>query len=297
MPFNERARFDTSQIDDQRARRLRGGGLALGAGGGLVALILLFLSSLGGSSNGLELGEFESLPSNQGPRTADGVSSSLVTDCATGADANERDDCRNVAEISCVQAWWAQDFAGRGLDYRYARTQLFAEQTRTGCGAANAANGPFYCPDQQIYIDLGFFADLRTTFGASGGPFPQAYIIAHEYGHRVQELLGVLGEIGRSRAGAESAAARSEFQADCLARVWANHAEEAGFITAVTHSDVRDALDPAGAVADDRIQEQQGEVNPESWTHGSSERRQERFLTRLSDGSIEACDTFRTELG
>lgn len=298
MRFDDDAQLDTSQVDDKRGRRMsRRGGLALGGGGGIVGIILVLVMTLagggGGDSSGLSA-QLDQLLNQSAGGSVSEVPSTLSEDCQTGADANAREDCRIVAVINSVQTWWDGAFEQAGRSYDLARTQFFAEQTSTACGAASSAVGPFYCPgDQMVYIDLGFFDELRTRFDASGGPFAQAYIIAHEYGHHVQHLLGILEQIGSDRQGPESRAVRTELQADCLAGVWAHNAVDTGFIEALSQDAIADALNAAAAVGDDRIQEEfQGRVNPETWSHGSSDQRQRWFLEGYERGQFEACDTF-----
>ncbi len=283
MSFNPNARLDPGQVSDRRGLGGRGG-LAIGGGGLGIALLLIY-TLLGGN------------PSDLGPLMEPGAvvgpeSSAIATDCQTGADANERDDCRILGYVNSIQAYWTDAFAASGETYQPSDTVLFSGVTSSGCGTASAATGPFYCPpDQLIYIDLDFFAELRSRFGAQGGSLAQGYVVAHEYGHHVQDLLGVL-QTGGGGTGAESQAVRIELQADCFAGVWANHAAATGYLEPLTAAQIADALDAAEAVGDDRIQEAtQGQVNPDSWTHGSSEQRQAWFQTGYDGGDPAGCDT------
>jgi uncharacterized protein len=289
MRFRRGARLDTGQVRDVRGRRV-GGGLAVGGGGlGLAVLVVYLLFAVLGSEGGLgQLAPLEDQRVGQGD-----TPSEVSTECRTGEDANTRQDCRIVAVVNSVQKFWDGVFTRSGKQYPYADTVFFTGQINTGCGFASSQVGPFYCPpDQLVYIDLDFFDELQSRFGA-GGDFAQAYVIAHEYGHHVQNQLGVLDSIRGDRQGPESKAVRSELQADCYAGVWAANAVSTGLIEQLTQADVNEGLDAASAVGDDRIQEQtQGQVTPETWTHGSSEQRRRWFSRGYENGKPAACDTF-----
>jgi predicted metalloprotease len=291
MRFRRRARLDPGQVTDIRGRRVGRGGLAAGGGGlGLIGLIVFLLITVLSGGGGLgQLAPLEDQQVGQGDTPGE-----VSQECRTGEDANERQDCRIVAVVNSVQKFWDGVFARSGEQYPYVDTVFFTDQVQTECGFASSQVGPFYCPrDQLIYIDLGFFDELQARFGAGSAPFAQAYVVAHEYGHHVQNQLGVLESIGGDTQGPESRAVRAELQADCYAGVWAANAVETGLIAELTQADINAGLDAASAIGDDRIQEKtQGQVNPEAWTHGSSEQRRRWFSRGYEEGRPAVCDTF-----
>ncbi|GGJ38047.1 KPN_02809 family neutral zinc metallopeptidase [Streptomyces brasiliensis] len=294
MQFDDDANLDTSEVQDVRGSRIPGGKATIGGGiGALIALLLGLFLGVSPDQLGLSTGGESPAPSSL---------AQVRQSCRTGADANAKDDCRMVAVVNSVQDFWTQEFRRRGRAYTRSPTVFFGGRVGTACGAATSAVGPFYCPgDRKVYLDLGFFDDLRSKFGASGGPFAQAYVVAHEYGHHVQDLMGTLGRSQDGQAGANSNSVRVELQADCYAGVWAHHATttkdpQTGrpLITSLTAADIQDGLDAAAAVGDDRIQERfQGRVTPETWTHGSAQQRQQWFYQGYRTGDMAQCNTFR----
>ncbi|WP_431875572.1 KPN_02809 family neutral zinc metallopeptidase [Amycolatopsis sacchari] len=299
MRFDDNAGLDTSEVDD-----LRGGGggiggrVALGGGGlGVVGLIIYFvLSQLGGvgttGSSSVGLGQLGS-----GQQISN---STLSQECRTGADANRNHDCAVVAIINSIQDYWTDQFARSGRTYRKVPTNFFNGSVRTGCGGATSDTGPFYCPaDSEVYIDLSFFQELQTRFGAEGGPFAEAYVLAHEYGHHVQNLLGTSDRVGNA-TGPTSGSVRLELQADCYAGVWGNHAtttpSSSGrpLITEITQDDIQRALDTASRIGDDYIQKNlgNGKIDTSQFTHGTSAQREKWFNTGFTTGDPARCDTF-----
>ena len=290
MTFRRDVDLDPGRVRDVRGRRMRAGGLAVG-GGGVATLVIIALILLSGGDLGDILGGGLPAAPVEGP-----VGTELVNECETGADANQRQDCRLVGAVQSLDAYWADAFSASGERLQQPGVTIFSGAVNTECGSATSAVGPFYCPlDQTIYLDLGFFEDLENRFGAQGGPFAEMYVVAHEYGHHIQNLLGFLDQ--DRDPGAEGGAVRVELQADCLAGVWGANAVETGFLEPLTREQIAQALDAASVIGDDRIQEQtQGQVNPETWTHGSSEQRQERFMNGMEAGSIDGCDTFNADI-
>lgn len=292
LTFNEGMQIDTSTTSSSGGRGGGGRGIAVGGGiGGLLLVVVALFLGVDPSSV---------LPQDQGPgMDTQGVDASGfdLSRCKTGADANAIVQCRVVATGNSVDAVWAQQLQG----YQRPQVRLFTGSVNTGCGPADSAVGPFYCPsDRTAYFDTDFFDVLVDQFGSSGGPLAQEYVVAHEFGHHVQNLLGVLGRAQQDPQGPTGGGVRTELQADCYAGVWAHYAsitkqESTGepFLEPLSDKDIADALSAASSVGDDRIQKQAtGRVNPEAWTHGSSAQRQQWFTQGYRTGDPNQCDTF-----
>ena len=258
------------------------GGKAGGGIGGMIIAVVLFLLVSGVLGGGGGLSGLSGLGGGGGA-------------VEPGGTLNPQNDTDQFLAyvVSDIQDYWAATFSASGKDYPETKLVLFDGGTQSGCGPASSATGPFYCPaDQKVYLDLGFFDELESRFGAQGGDFAIAYVVAHEFGHHIQTVLGISGEV--QRLGQEDPSRRNdlsvrqELQADCLAETWAHSAAsdlEAG--------DIEEALSAAAAVGDDRIQEAtQGRTDPESWTHGSAEQRVAWFTTGYRSGNVNDCDTF-----
>ncbi|WP_308492640.1 KPN_02809 family neutral zinc metallopeptidase [Microbacterium terrisoli] len=285
MTFNENA-----NVGGSKARR-RGAGIAVAGGGvaGLGVVVVLLLNLLtGGDLSGL-LGDGTQV------QTGGGSDEGAVEGCRTGADANRDDTCRLAATSTMLDEYWGTYIKG----YQDAGLVIVDGSTPTPCGTASNATGPFYCPgDATVYIDPAFFSVLHQQFGATSGNLAQMYVLAHEYGHHVQDITGIMQKYPNNGTGPASNGVRTELQADCFAGAWVQDAagqkDAAGvaYIKEPTQAQIDDALNAAASVGDDHIQkEATGRVNPESWTHGSSAQRVRWFTAGYRDG-VNACDTF-----
>lgn len=287
MTFNDDANIRGGRVSK------RGRNAALGAGGGGLIVIALFVVS---QLTGFDLtGLAPVLGGGSGTEQGTDQTDDLAA-CETGEDANENVECRMVGAATSLDLYWETQVDG----YAPPELVLFGGSVSTGCGNATSAVGPFYCPpDQKVYIDTAFFEQLRTQFGASGGNLAQMYIVAHEWGHHIQNIIGTMDGLDLQDAGPTSDGVRLELQADCYAGAWvaaSSDTEDTSGIALLqepTDAEITDALNAANVVGDDYIQENLGDgnVNPETWTHGSSEQRQAWFRTGFSQG-VGSCDTF-----
>ncbi len=306
MELNENAHIDTSQIDDERGGGGGGGGgrggiggLPIG-GGGLTGIIISVLVALVGGYFGIS--NLSGSGTSSQPQTGDNTT--LSSEC-TQSDALKQLDCRNTLYVNSVQAFWAKELpTAFGDSYTPAKTVFFSNQVTTGCGAADSGTGPFYCPaDKLVYIDLTFYKLLADQLGAPG-EFAQPYVLAHEYGHHVQDLVGTEATVDRQRqrdpSQANALSVRLELQADCYAGVWAKGAtgttDSSGqkIFKSLTADDIQQGIQTAGKIGDDTLQQRSGgTINPAEFTHGTSADRQKWFGTGYNTGDPKACDTFK----
>jgi predicted metalloprotease len=314
MRFNPKARLDTSRTRDVGGSGGGGGGGMGGggmripipggtkAGGGIggVLVIVLFLvltQCVGGGNGGIQLPD-TGLDSSR----FQGTDTGRYANCKTGQDAQDSDDCARVAVENSLTSYWSDALPAQS-DVAFkpeSSVQTFTGSVGTGCGNATAQVGPFYCPtDQTIYLDTSFFTDvLQQQLNGPAGDFVEPYVIAHEYGHHIQNLLGTMGQV-RTQQGPNSDSVRLELQADCYAGMWTKNATSTDnaqgepLILELSQDDISQAIAAAKSVGDDRIQkETTGRVNQEQWTHGSSAARVKWFQVGYTQGSLKACDTF-----
>ena len=283
MTFNDNSSFDSGNV----SRRGRGGAIA--GGGGILALLLGFLSM---QFLGFDITQMFG-PSGQTSQQGEDFS-------CTGAEANQNTDCRMEGGAVTLEQFWAQHAAEVGVqNYRDPSVVLYDGQTQSGCGTASNAVGPFYCPgDEGIYIDGAFFQILQQQFGAEGGPLAEMYILAHEWGHHIQTLQGRMNQISQQDTGPGSDIVRLELQADCYAGAWmagASQQTDANgnqILQQPTREQLYAVVDSVKAIGDDSIMEQQGmSVQPEKFTHGSSEQRT-NWLAHGYQQGVQACNTF-----
>ena len=314
MRFNPKARLDTGRVGDSGSGGggMGGGGMRLPipggtrAGGGIGGLIIIILfiviSSCLGGGNGLPSPGSGIDPQGQGGGDTSRMGDSERYDnCKTGEDANKDEDCARVAVENSLYNYWSTTLPEQAdVQFTPAQMLTFSGGVETGCGQATSQVGPFYCPaDSTIYLDTTFFSDvLEGQLGGQGGDFVEPYVIGHEYGHHIQNLLGTMGQV-RTQQGPESDAVRLELQADCYAGMWTRAAAKTTdtkgvqIFDGLDQGDIDEALDSAKTVGDDRIQQKSGQgVNPDAWTHGSSEQRQRWFGIGYDQGTLQACDTF-----
>lgn len=297
MPIDfENSGVDVSGVDDRRGRG-GGGGLAIGGGTGIVGVIIFLLYTLLGGGGG----SAPVVPVDAGAQPGQSAESAqeLADRCNSQGALDQYTDCRIIKVYNVADDVWSAEFRRRGYEYTRPRLAFFSQQTQTGCGPASADVGPFYCPpDQEIFFELGFLEVLQDKFGASG-QFAQAYIVAHEFGHHLQNVLGIEPQVRqiqqRNPGRANEYSVAMELQADCFAGVWATLSTKVeGNSINLTKDNIAEALNAAAAVGDDRIQAKtQGRVDPEGWTHGSAAQRQQWFSTGLDSADIDSCNTFR----
>jgi len=298
MTFNEGTRLDPNRVQRRGVGGSRGG-VAIGGGiGGIIIVILALIFGIDPSALNLDSGT-QGLGGAAGAQD-DTAQQDFAASCTTGADANADADCRVLAVIESLDAYWTDALPAAGFRHELPGVVIFDQATSSACGTASSATGPFYCPpDQKMYVDTTFFSSLA-QFGFESGNLAEAYVVAHEYGHHVENELGVFDIADRSGSGANSDSVKVELMADCLAGVWVGHAASTPdpdtgipFLEPITQEQLENALATAASVGDDRIQEAvQGEATPHTFTHGTSEQRTQEFTTGYTNGTVASCDAF-----
>ncbi|WP_298460157.1 neutral zinc metallopeptidase [uncultured Cellulomonas sp.] len=299
MTFQDGGRFGGGRVRSQRGGGRgpggRGGGRRGGAVGGGVGVIVVLIGYL---VFGQDLSPVVDGLSSGGGTVGGAAQEQLLGEC-TAEQANTTRECRLVATVDANDTYWGEVLPSLGVGYVEPDVVEFTGGVDTGCGAASSATGPFYCPaDQTVYLDLGFYDDLQGRFGASGGSLAQIYVLSHEFGHHIEQLTGLMDAAQRGGTGPESDSVRIELTADCLAGMLVGHLASTvdpdtgvTYLEPITEQELADALSAASAVGDDRIQAQAtGTVNPEAWTHGSSEQRQRWFTVGYTGGSFDECN-------
>jgi uncharacterized protein len=297
MEFDDQ-RVDVSGVSDRRGSGGVGRGVAIGGGGlGLVGVIVvLLLQALGGGGGGTSFDLSQIAPGAVTGGVSGESQQELSERCNTEGAIEEYDDCYLIKVYNETDEVWAEELANRGAEYRPPGLTFFTQAVNTSCGQASSQVGPFYCPpDENIFIDIEFLEQLQQRFGADGR-YAQAYIMAHEFGHHLQTVLDIEPQVRQAQQANPSQqndlSVRLELQADCFAGVWGRLADDRGNVT-ITRAELTQALEAAAAVGDDRIQEATvGRVDPESFTHGTSQQRQQWYTTGFETGDIQRCDTF-----
>lgn len=297
MSFNNQVQLDPNRV---RTRSTGGRGTAIGGGSVLMLLAALVLSQV----TGVDLTGLVAGSTQQGTQqTTSRIDTSM---CTTGAAANKYTQCRMIAAAESLDAVWGEQLpAQAGTAYQRPDFVLWdGSRVSSACGNASSAVGPFYCPgDSTVYLDMSFFSQMEGTLGAKDSPLAEEYIVAHEFGHHIQNLLGVMGRTNRSHSGADSDSVRTELQADCYAGVWVHYASSAPdaetgqpFLVKPSQQELQTALDAAAAVGDDHIQKRSsGRIDADSWTHGSSAQRVRWFTQGMEHGDLLQCDTFSVD--
>lgn len=301
MAFKDFSQLDTSGIESSGGGGF-GGGRGLAVGGGLGGVVVMLVVGALFGQDGIDMLN-QATGNNPGygyEQVDNNAGQDLAQQCKTGEDANRNSSCNMVGTSNSLDNFWSSYLPqATGVEYQRPTLHLFSQRVRTGCGNATSATGPFYCPaDHKAYVDTTFFDDMKTQLGATGGQSAEQYVLAHEYGHSIQNILGDLKYSQRDPNGADSGAVRVELQADCYAGLWANHAAEdtssAVQLEPFTADEVNRIVNATEVIGDDHIQmTSQGRTDPSTYTHGTSAQRTAWFMAGYESGDINKCNTFR----